>query len=243
MTLAASVICASILAWEFQMRPVEGWHSSIFAPFVSLTSILSGLAAAALLSLLLPNPTGMTRAVHTPDTREKAGKFMLAFCILSFYFWWCEFLTTWYGAIPSETRVMAARYTGPLTPFLVVVLSAFPVIPLLILGSKRVRQRPPVLGAATVLILAAVLADRFVNLAPAVVGHEVNGALAILRIMPVDVLIVIAPVFLLMGLGILAARAVPWASQWEIRLASEFEQPDRFAGVPVTRVLRHPPIG
>lgn len=242
MTVGASAIAASLFAWQFQMYPVEGWHSSIFAPYLCLTSALSGLAAAALLSLMLDSRAARD-SIHTPETREKAGKFMLAFCILSFYFWWCEFLTTWYGAIPSETRVMAARYEGPLMPFLVLVLAAFPIVPLLMLGAKRVRQRPGVLAAAAALILAAVLADRFVNLAPAVVGHDVGQALHILRMAPVDILIALAPASLLMGLSILAALAVPWASEWEIRLARQSEQADRFAGVPVTRVLRHPPIG
>jgi hypothetical protein len=147
-----------LVASDLALGLVPGWTSGIAPAFQVISGFQGGLAAVVLIAAGLRR-FGW-RYVVDEAAFHAAGKLLLAFGLLWFYFWWSELLTYWYGRTPAERWLLGLFMFGPyLGPFLVALAGCF-VLPtgLLIWNPVRNSVAGPTLAAG--LMLVGSLADR-----------------------------------------------------------------------------------
>jgi molybdopterin-containing oxidoreductase family membrane subunit len=154
----------SIVAWDFAVTVIPGWHSTIFPPYFVIGAILSGVAAVITLMIIIRRAFRL-EAYLTPLHFDNMGKLLLVFSLLWSYAYFVEVYTTWYAHEPIEWEVfsfMADKYTL----LLLVVLFGNALLPIITLSFKRLRRSIPVMLVVTLLINVAMFIDRFLIIVP-----------------------------------------------------------------------------
>ena len=154
----------SIVAWDFAVTVIPGWHSTIFPPYFVIGAILSGVAAVITLMIVIRRAFRL-EAYLTPLHFDNIGKLLLVFSLLWSYAYFVEVQTTWYAHEPIEWEVysfMADKYTI----LLLVVLLGNAVLPIATLCFKRLRRSIPVMLVVSLLINVAMFIDRFLIIVP-----------------------------------------------------------------------------
>ena len=162
--IPVAVSVHSIVAWDFAVTVVPGWHSTIFPPYFVIGAIFSGVAAVITLMIIIRRAFRL-EAYLTPLHFDNMGKLMLAISLLWSYAYFVDVQITWYAHEPIEWEVfsfMADRYTLQLA-FMLICNS---LLPITVLCFKRLRRSIPVMLAVTLLINAAMFIERFLIIVP-----------------------------------------------------------------------------
>ncbi|RME85986.1 MAG: hypothetical protein D6775_01295, partial [Caldilineae bacterium] len=87
------------------------WHSTIFGPYFVIGAIYSGIATI-LIAMAVIRKAFRLEAYLKPLHFRYLGMLLIAFNALWFYFTFAEYLTTGYGSVPHELRVLNAKLSG-----------------------------------------------------------------------------------------------------------------------------------
>ena len=163
--IPVAVSVHSIVAWDFAVTVVPGWHSTIFPPYFVIGAITSGVAAVITLMIII------RRLFHledylTPQHFDNMGKLLLVICLLWSYAYFVEVQTTWYAHEPIEWEVwrfMAGKYT----PLLILMLIGNSVLPVTALCFKKVRRSIKAMLVITVLVNVSMFIERYLIIEPA----------------------------------------------------------------------------
>jgi molybdopterin-containing oxidoreductase family membrane subunit len=220
-----------LVASDLALSLVPGWHSAIFPASQAVSGLASGLALS-LLALAALERFGRPDRPPDPAPYQAAGKLLLAFALLWFYFWWSEFLTYWYGRTLAEQWLLSLLMFGP--PF-GLFLAAFTLnflLPTALLIWNPIRQSwaGPTLAAG--LILAGTLLDRLrVYGAAWSVADSAEPAAVLPAVRPPDLLdlaLLFGPLAAVLLLVLLAARVVPPRAEWEAAAAERLRVERRY---------------
>lgn len=154
----------SIVAWDFAVTVVPGWHSTIFPPYFVIGAILSGVAAVITLMIIIRRAFHL-EAYLTPLHFDNMGKLLLVISLLWSYAYFVEVQTTWYAHEPIEWEVfgfMADRYTFQL----LLMLMGNSLLPIATLCFKRLRRSIGVMLVVTVMVNVAMFIERFLIIVP-----------------------------------------------------------------------------
>jgi Ni/Fe-hydrogenase subunit HybB-like protein len=162
--IPVAVSVHSIVAWDFAVTVVPGWHSTIFPPYFVIGAILSGVAAVITLMIVI------RRAFHlqdylTPLHFDNMGKLLLVISLLWSYAYFVEVQTTWYAHEPIEWEVfsfMAGRYT----PELLLMLLGNALLPITAMCFRRLRRSIGVMLVVSLLVNVAMFIERFLIIVP-----------------------------------------------------------------------------
>ncbi len=163
--IPVAVSVHTVVSWLFGMTLRPGWHSTIFGPYFVIGAIFSGTAALITAMALFRRAYRLERYL-TDDCFRKLAALLVALTLLYGYFTLSEYLTTWYGGLETEGRLLTLLMGG--SPYgaafwFWVVTGLFIPLGLLIMPSKRS------LGAivtASVLINIGMWLKRFLILVP-----------------------------------------------------------------------------
>jgi len=143
--------------WMMSLEPL--WYSTIFPPLYAAGQLLSGIAFAILVLVLLLDRPPLAVAVDPIRLRD-FGNLLLTFVIVWAYLSFSQFLIIWSENLPEETRWYLYRLRGGWQwVALALVLLEF-AIPFLLLLSRDVKENPRRLMAVALLVLGM----RFVDL-------------------------------------------------------------------------------
>src|SRR3990172_2711257 len=163
--IPVAVSVHTVVSWIFGMTVGPGWHSTIFGPYFVIGAIFSGTAALITAMALFRRAYHLERYL-TDDHFRKLATLLVALTLLYTYFTLSEYLTTWYGGLATEARLinllMGASPYGAAFWFWAVT-GLFIPLGLLIMPSKRS------LGAiitASALINTRMWVKRFLILVP-----------------------------------------------------------------------------
>ena len=162
--IPVAVSVHSIVAWDFAVTLVPGWHSTIFAPYFVIGAITSGVAAVITLMIVIRHLFNLEEFL-TPLHFDNMAKLLLAVCLLWSYFYFAEVFTTWYGHQPIEWEVfsfMVSRY-GIL---LLIMMLGNTLVPIVGLSFRAVRRSIPALLFITLLLNLAMFIERFLIIVP-----------------------------------------------------------------------------
>jgi hypothetical protein len=95
------VLYATMIAWDFEMTMMPGWHSSTYAPYHFVSNFHAFLAFFALFLFFLQRSGKLTIDIP-PYVLNYLAQMMLGFTILWTYFWFTQYLIMWYGRLPEE---------------------------------------------------------------------------------------------------------------------------------------------
>jgi molybdopterin-containing oxidoreductase family membrane subunit len=162
--IPVAVSVHSIVAWDFAVTVVPGWHSTIFPPYFVIGAILSGVAAVITLMIII------RRAFHledylTPQHFDNMGKILLVISLLWSYAYFVEVQTTWYAHEPIEWEVFSFM-AGKYTPLLFVMLLGNSVLPIAVLCFKKLRRSIKAMLAVSLLVNVAMFIERFLIIVP-----------------------------------------------------------------------------
>ncbi len=219
--LAAYVYIMTLLVGDFSMSLVPGWRSAVYPAFTVVTGWESAVATLIVTMALLRRFGGL-RDYLTVDQFWALAKLLLVLVLFWFYFFWADFIVTWYGRQPDEQAVLSLTIFGPYwTPFVLGALLML-VIPLPLLIANKVRTSIRGATVVAVLVMIGTFFDRvrlYVSAysipdplapAPAVVPPTHYPDLA-------DLAIIVGGVAAAALVYVLAWRVVPILGLWELR--------------------------
>lgn len=162
--IPVAVSVHSIVAFDFAVTVVPGWHSTIFPPYFVIGAIDSGVAAVITLMIIIRRVFRLEEYL-TPLHFDNMGKLLLVISLLWSYAYFVDVNITWYAHEPIEWEVfsfMADRYT----PLLALMIFANTVLPIVTLCFKRLRRSIGVLLVVSVLINVAMFIERYLIIVP-----------------------------------------------------------------------------
>ena len=162
--IPVAVSVHSIVAWDFAVTVVPGWHSTIFPPYFVIGAILSGVAAVITLMIVIRKAFRLEEYL-TPMHFDNMGKLLLVISLLWTYAYFVEVQTTWYAHEPIEWEVfsfMAHRYS----PQLLIMLTGNALLPIFCMCFKRLRRSIGVMLGVSLLVNVAMFLERFLIIVP-----------------------------------------------------------------------------
>ncbi len=162
--IPVAVSVHSIVAWDFAVTVVPGWHSTIFPPYFVIGAILSGVAAVITLMIIVRKVFHLEDYL-TPLHFDNMGKLLLVISLLWSYAYFAEIFTTWYAHEPIEWEVfgfMANRYTA----LLLVMILGNSLLPIAALCFKRLRRSIGVMLVVSLLVNVGMFIERFLIIVP-----------------------------------------------------------------------------
>jgi hypothetical protein len=149
----------TIVASDFIIGFVPGYHSSIFPVYWVVTSFQAGIALTLVTAAVLRKWGGGEKYLEL-DQFWGLSKMLLAFGLLWFYFWWSDFIITWYARTPYEVNFLRFFFFETYLWLFVAVIALCFLAPLFGLMWNWIRRSingPTVVAA---LVLVGILADR-----------------------------------------------------------------------------------
>jgi molybdopterin-containing oxidoreductase family membrane subunit len=162
--IPVAVSVHSIVAWDFAVTVVPGWHSTIFPPYFVIGAITSGVAAVITLMIIIRRIFHLEEYL-TPQHFDNMGKILLMICLLWSYAYFVDVNITWYAHEPIEWEVFSFM-AGKYTPLLFVMLLGNSVLPIAVLCFKKLRRSIKAMLAVSLLVNVAMFIERFLIIVP-----------------------------------------------------------------------------
>jgi Ni/Fe-hydrogenase subunit HybB-like protein len=162
--IPVAVSVHSIVAWDFAVTVVPGWHSTIFPPYFVIGAITSGVAAVITLMIIIRRVFHLEEYL-TPLHFDNMGKILLVICLLWSYAYFVDVNITWYAHEPIEWETFSFM-AGKYTPLLILMLFGNTLLPITVLCFKKLRRNIKVMLVVTLLINVCMFIERFLIVVP-----------------------------------------------------------------------------
>ncbi|MGH7698985.1 MAG: hypothetical protein ACREMJ_00475, partial [Gemmatimonadales bacterium] len=167
----------SLLGFDLIMSLAHKWVSNLFGAFYFMGSFLGALGVTALITLAVRRPMGIA-ALVSPKQLHDIGKLIFGFTVFWAYLMWSQFLVIWYGNLPEETYFIFYRLWGPWLPVGTAVFLMVFLIPFVGLLGVRPKKYPPTLAAFTLVGLAGIWLERYLEVVPSI-NHGAGPAIGV----------------------------------------------------------------
>jgi NNP family nitrate/nitrite transporter-like MFS transporter len=199
--LAVFAVTFSLASFDWLMSIEPEFYSTIYGFYCFSGLFLSGIAAIAILVILLRR-RGLLREVNE-EHLHNLGKLIFGFSTFWAYMWLSQYLLIYYANIPEETVYYIKRTATPGWKALFVAnLLLNWIIPFLLLLSRKAKRSESWLLAASVVVLAGHWVDLYVMIFPGV------GGSALLSLIDLALVAGFASLFLQAFLGSLKKVAI-----------------------------------
>lgn len=156
----------TLSAFDLVMSLDPHWYSTLFGAYYFIGSFYTGLAALVFLTALARRTIGMEKFLGDQQFLD-LGKLLFAFCMVTGYLFFTQFLVIWYGNLPEETRYVILRVvTTPWEPIAWATLTAIFFIPFTVLLSRKIKMKTNFMMGLSALVLAGMWLERFILVAP-----------------------------------------------------------------------------
>jgi len=163
------------------------WFSNIFGWYFNWAGFLNGIAATALICVLLSRGPGWDVEI-TRDRMHDLGKMLFAFSIFWMYLFFSQYIVIWYGNLPEETQFLQARlgtqfmqdtwhwaWTNLDQPYVKLSLTAWFgcwVIPFWVLLGQEPKKTKSILGGVAAISLLGFWLERNALIWPSLVPDD-----------------------------------------------------------------------
>jgi Ni/Fe-hydrogenase subunit HybB-like protein len=149
----------SVVAWDFAVSIVPGWHSTLFPPYFVAGAIFSGVAM--VITLLIPIRRAMKlERLITMAHLDMLSRLVLLTSLIVTFSYLTEILLTLHGGTGAERATLMYRAIGPFWPLYWLMVLGNCIGPLF-LFFKRVRQTQVGLLAVCVMVNVGMWLERF----------------------------------------------------------------------------------
>lgn len=162
--LAASV--HSVVAWDWAITNVPGFHSTIFAPFFVAGAIYSGVAGVVIVMIIIRKTLKMQEYIK-PYHIDMLAKLLLAVGLIWIYITAMEVMVPWYKTSINnfEWNTLVSKLVGRWAPHYWLMVVTCGVIPLLMFKQK-VRRSMGWMFLVAASIQVGMFMERFIIIVP-----------------------------------------------------------------------------
>ena len=163
----------SIVSWDFGMVvSVEGWHTTIFAPYFVIGAVLSGVAGVVTIMALMRWVFNWENYIR-PEHFDALGRLLIAIALAWFFFFAMEFIFGLYGLEPAEVALRDLQvFQPPWSAFFVIFLLTAFFIPVPLWLFRRVRRNVALMFWTCVLVNIGMWLERFLIVVPALMRKQ-----------------------------------------------------------------------
>jgi molybdopterin-containing oxidoreductase family membrane subunit len=211
----------TIVSWDFAVAQTGMWNSTIFGPYFIVGAILSGVSAVITILVMLRWTMKNMKYFIRPEHIDALGKLVLIFSMAWAYFFYNDYLVSWYGGLEVTRTILTLHASGPSAWVWYSMLVFNVAIPWLTLWNKTIRRTPWVMFLITIGINIGMYFERY-TIIPMSLGHQR---------MPFDwgeysprlpeISIAFGSLCLFILLYLLASRLIPLIPVWEVREGQE----------------------
>ena len=157
----------SIVSWDFAVaQSVEGWHSTIFAPYFVIGAIHSGVSAVVTVLIILRYIFHWGDYI-TRDTLDSLGRLLIVVATAWFYFFATEVL---FGLFTLETPELGLRtlqlFQWPFAMLFLIFITTAYFIPVPLWLFRNVRRSFKWMLITTILVNIGMWLERFLIVVP-----------------------------------------------------------------------------
>ncbi|MGZ6346176.1 MAG: NrfD/PsrC family molybdoenzyme membrane anchor subunit, partial [Anaerolineales bacterium] len=132
----------TIVAWDFAASMRPGWNSTIFGPYFVIGALHSGIAAVAMVLVVIRSTMKNMKYFLRPEHFNAIGTLMLLVSMGWAYFFFNDYMVQWYGGNNFVDSLLHFHEKGPLGWMWFGMLILNVVIPWGTLWSKKIRSNP-----------------------------------------------------------------------------------------------------
>ncbi len=155
----------TVISWIFGMTLRPGWHSTIFGPYFVVGAIFSGIGAIITAMWIFRKILHLEEYI-TADHFRKLGALLLTTNAAYIYFTFSEYLTSGYGGLRPEARLVQNLMFGEYSVTFWSTISIGLVIPLFLLALPVIRRKIGVIVFASILVNIGMWLKRYVIVVP-----------------------------------------------------------------------------
>jgi molybdopterin-containing oxidoreductase family membrane subunit len=224
--LAVFVSVHSIVAWDFAVTVLPGWHTTVLAPFFVAGAVHSGVAGVVIAMVALRRVL-RAQAYITAEHLDVIGRLQVVVGLVYLFFFLLDFYFSLFSRGELERRIWELRLFAPPTNvlFYTQVLATL-VVPLPLLAWRRLRRSAPAMLALALLINAGMWLERYLFVVTPLSLKQpfVFTWVTTYEPRPIEYVFT-AAAFGLVALGVLLfAKLLPIIPLWEIREGRLLEQ-------------------
>ena len=149
----------SVVAWDFAVSILPGWHSSLFPPYFVAGAIFSGVAMVMVLLIPLRKALGLESMI-TPRHLDMLSRVVLLTSLIVTYSYVTEMLMALSGPPTAERETLLWRATGSYWPLFWLMVTCNCVLPLA-LFAKKVRASTRALTGIGIAVVVGMWLERF----------------------------------------------------------------------------------
>jgi len=206
----------TIVSWDFAAAMRPGWSSTIFGPYFVVGALQSGIAAVAMVLVVVRATMKNMKYFIRPEVFDSMGKLMLIISMSWAYFFFNDYLVQWYNGDKFTDILLHFHESGPLGWMWFMMLIFNVVIPWALLWNKKIRRNPTILFTIGLLINVAMYIERYV-IVP--ISLTINRMPFTWRMYKpgVEVWLSLGTLAFFILLYMLASRIVPLVPVWEVQ--------------------------
>ncbi len=211
----------TIVSWDLAVSQMAGWNSTIFGPYFIVGAILSGVSAVITILIVLRGTLKHMTYFIRPEHIDALGKLVLIFSMAWGYFFFNDYLVSWYGGYEVTRKILTLHASGPTAWIWYCMLIFNVLIPWLTLWNKKWRRTPWLMFIVTILINVGMYFERY-TIVPMTLAHQrlpFDWGQYSPRV--ADTLIPIGTFLFFILLYLLASRLIPLIPVWEVREGQE----------------------
>jgi molybdopterin-containing oxidoreductase family membrane subunit len=206
----------TIVSWDFAMAIQPGWHSSIFGPYFIIGALFSGVAAVIIVMIIIRKAMKLHYFLRE-EHFDGMAKFLL---ILSFswaYFYFNDYIVTWYGNLPVDKILLDLFAKGYVAPLWYLMLICNIAIPWLTLWNKRIRTSPMALLLVCLGVQVGMYLERYLIIPVTLGRNELPFSWGLYLPHLPESLITVGAFAMVAFLYILFSRFFPLIPVWEVQ--------------------------
>lgn len=213
--LAASV--HSVVAWDWNVTNIPGFHSTIFAPFFVAGAIYSGIAGVVLVMIVIRRLLHFEKYI-TPYHIGNLGKILLVCGLVWSYFTFMEVMVPWYKGVANNFELMTAvsKLRGTYSVLYWIMVTTCGIVPLSLL-SQRVRTNIGLMFFVAIGIEVGMYLERFLIIVPGLSTSYLPSNWSTYSPTWVEVAIVIWTFSIFTALFLGFVKIVPPVSVYEVK--------------------------
>ena len=157
----AYFIYGTMVAWDFEMTMVPGWHSAVYGAYHFQSNFHMFLAFFTIFLFFMKRSGSLTKPFRTYIFNYMA-QMMFAMTILWTYLYFSQYVLMWYGRLPVETdRYDSMIYEGFGTLWITFVTFKF-LIPFVTFVFTPNRHNPVTITLVSVFIVVGTWLERYI---------------------------------------------------------------------------------
>ena len=158
---AVYVLYGTMVAWDFEMTMIPGWHSASYGAYQFVSMFHFFLAFFAIMLFMLQR-SGKVIKPYQSFVFNYLAQMMLGFTILWTYFYFTQYLIMWYGRLPDEMGRFDAMMQNGLAPLWWLFLVLKFIIPFVTFATWTPnRHNPSVIVSVAACIVVGTWIERY----------------------------------------------------------------------------------